>query len=237
MKKEVILNINEIYPAVQGEGKSIGKPALFIRAFGCNSFCNFCDSKYAWESQEENYEMHINEVLKRLEEYSHINRWIITGGEPMLQQAGFYLLIKAFFRKYSYIPQIEWETNGTIMPINELNGVTFQYNVSPKLSSISEKPKEETFDRRIKFKAMNFYKKSSLAYFKFVVGDEQDLLEVREIQRLFGIPNEKVYLMPLGQTKQELEKTSPWLIDFCMNNDYTFSPRLHIMIYNNKRKV
>ena len=155
----------------------------------------------------------------------------------MLQQSGFYLLIKAFFRKYDYLPKIEWETNGTIMPINELNGITSQYNVSPKLSSISEESKEETFDRRIKFKAINFYNKSPLAYFKFVVGDEQDLQEVKEIQRLFDIPNEKVYLMPLGQTKQELEKTSPWLIDYCMNNNYTFSPRLHIMIYDNKRKV
>ena len=57
------LLINEIFPSIQGEGKSIGKPVLFIRSYGCNSHCNFCDSKYSWEKSKEKFEVTIPEVV------------------------------------------------------------------------------------------------------------------------------------------------------------------------------
>ena len=41
------MKINEIFYSLQGEGTYNGEPAIFIRTFGCNLHCDFCDSKYA----------------------------------------------------------------------------------------------------------------------------------------------------------------------------------------------
>ena len=41
-----IMKINEIFYSIQGEGPSIGQPAIFIRLAGCNQNCTFCDTKY-----------------------------------------------------------------------------------------------------------------------------------------------------------------------------------------------
>ncbi len=231
------LLINEIFASIQGEGKSIGKPVLFIRSYGCNSHCNFCDSKYSWEKSKEKFEMTIPEVLAEVEKYPRIKRWVITGGEPMLQQKGFVSLLKAFHKKHNRLPIIEWETNGTIKPTIATFYVTTQFNVSPKFSRAFSKPRAKTESERIKPRVINWYKDSEVAYFKFVIGDEQDILELLEFQDKYHISNEKIYLMPLGKTRKELNIFSKKLIKFCLINNYNFSPRLHIMLFNNKRKV
>ena len=40
--------INEIFYSLQGEGKLIGVPSLFVRLAGCGLRCTWCDTKYAW---------------------------------------------------------------------------------------------------------------------------------------------------------------------------------------------
>ncbi len=101
-----MLDITEIFgPTIQGEGKKIGTPSVFIRFGRCNFDCNGfgveyttpsgvkkfgCDSYYAvdnefkkfWTSYE-NSETVIAEVAKILPvEYKP--DIVITGGEPMI---------------------------------------------------------------------------------------------------------------------------------------------------------
>ena len=45
------LLISEIFgPTIQGEGKSIGQTASFIRLGGCNLHCVWCDTPYTWDA-------------------------------------------------------------------------------------------------------------------------------------------------------------------------------------------
>ena len=118
------LFINEIFPSIQGEGKSIGKPVIFIRAWGCNSGCTYCDSKYSWEDKKEKFEISITDIITEIEKYPNINHWVITGGEPLLQQKGFSKLTMAFYKKHGKLPIIEWETNGTIKPSKQIEKIT-----------------------------------------------------------------------------------------------------------------
>lgn len=69
---------------IQGEGPFAGQPAMFIRLWGCNLRCKFCDTDF--ESTPDTYTverllsemwaMEPNEVCKLA---------VITGGEPMRQ--------------------------------------------------------------------------------------------------------------------------------------------------------
>ena len=83
-----MLTINEIFQSIQGEGKTAGRPAIFVRLSGCNLTCDWCDTKYTWHKD------HLEKGTKwsKTDLHHHITtnysckRIIFTGGEPLLQK-------------------------------------------------------------------------------------------------------------------------------------------------------
>jgi organic radical activating enzyme len=73
--------------------------------------------------------------------------------------------------------------------------------------------------------------------FKPVISDEKDLEEVKYLQEILGIPNDKVYLMPEGMNKEQVESRRKWLSELCQKEGYNFTDRLHILIYGDQRGV
>lgn len=75
--------IAEIFQSLQGEGPYQGLPQLFIRLFGCNLSCAFCDTRLfsyrRWSAQE---------LLSHISRFSGYHSISLTGGEP-LQQTSF----------------------------------------------------------------------------------------------------------------------------------------------------
>lgn len=73
--------ISEIFYAVQGEGIYQFIPQVFIRFWGCNLACNFCDTKL--------HSYHNFSLTQLLDEvFSQKGFWdsvALTGGEPLLQ--------------------------------------------------------------------------------------------------------------------------------------------------------
>ena len=93
-----MLKVNEIFgPTIQGEGPTTGEKCIFIRLFGCNLQCSWCDSKYAWDQamqEKEAHDMSILQVANKVVEMAgDIRRVVITGGEPLLQQLQLTLLV------------------------------------------------------------------------------------------------------------------------------------------------
>lgn len=89
--------VNEIFYSLQGEGRWMGRPAVFVRMSGCNLKCPFCDTDFRGYR-----EMSADDILSRcLEEGGECRFIVLTGGEPSLQvdeqliatlhQAGYYL--------------------------------------------------------------------------------------------------------------------------------------------------
>ena len=107
--------VNEIFYSLQGEGRWMGRPAVFVRMSGCNLKCPFCDTDFRGYS-----EMSADDILSRcLEEGGECRFIVLTGGEPSLQvdeqlistlhQTGYYLSMET--NGTHAIPEgIDWVT-------------------------------------------------------------------------------------------------------------------------------
>ena len=155
------IKVSEIFTSFQGEGPYIGTPATFLRLYGCNLNCQWCDTDIS------TYEMlsvdDVAEILMTQMEFNNINLLVITGGEPTLQMEEIKRLIKE-------IPEdikIQLETNGSIFEyLPEI-----EYVISPK------EDKEKVFE--------NYYKYENV-FFKFVITCEEDIDEVISIKNKYG---------------------------------------------------
>ena len=220
----------EMYPAIQGEGPTCGRPALFIRLGGCNLRCSWCDSKYANEAatlrtlpQTEPPQL-VNKILRYWGTHP-LSGIVLTGGEPLLQDS-------ALAEVWSHLPAIrtEVETAGTIVP-KRLDKHVTQYNVSFKLSN-SGNARERCFTE-----AAYWFANSEKAYFKFVVTSEEDLREIGGIVREYDLPCGRVWLMAEGTTGEQQRQKLPWVFEEALKAGYNVSPRLHVMAYDARRRV
>jgi organic radical activating enzyme len=72
---------------------------------------------------------------------------------------------------------------------------------------------------------------------KPVISNLKQLGEVKELQEILEIPNDKVWLMPEGITEDQLKKRRVWLMELCTELGYNYTERLHIIAYGDKRGV
>lgn len=237
----------EIFHTIQGEGPSVGMPAVFIRAALCNLHCIWCDSDHTWNFEnspwphqkdaQPAYRKHRPsdvtididpiDAAKLILSFS-CPRVVITGGEPLLQQMDFLTLIHLI---RDQIPDafFELETNATRIPSAEFAQALDQFNVSPKLSNsdIHE-------SLRIDPEVIHFFARSPKAWFKFVVSTPADLAEVLSIHTRFAIPRERILLMPEGRTSSQLDRSAPWLAEICRDLGFRFSDRLQIRLWGER---
>ncbi len=106
---EKTCKICEIFESIQGEGLFVGQKHLFIRLFGCNLGCKYCDTN---NFEEKNIITLTKSAL--YEEILHYGAKTIsfTGGEPLLQSdflADFLDEYRGSLKKTIYL-----ETNGSL---------------------------------------------------------------------------------------------------------------------------
>ena len=238
------MKVNEIFgPTIQGEGKSIGMRTMFLRTANCNLACGWCDTPYTWnwlgtkfkhpEKYDRRKEVHDwsqNKIIAKLQEKKPVlKRLVITGGEPMLQQDEVTELLK-LLKKDSY--WVEIETNGTIEPTDEFLELIDQINCSPKTSNSGS---DNTLKMRERPIALRKLASSDKTFFKFVVQGERDLPEIQDLISRYSM--RKVYLMAEGRTSEEQRKMDGEVLEMCLKNGFSFSPRLHILLWNRARGV
>ncbi len=93
--------VDDIFESIQFEGSRCGTYSLFIRFFGCNLKCPFCDTPQDSQSPV----LPLSELVKVIEGRKQKNI-ILTGGEPTLQPIDELILAAPEFN-YAI------ETNGT----------------------------------------------------------------------------------------------------------------------------
>jgi 7-carboxy-7-deazaguanine synthase len=239
------LKVNEIFgPTIQGEGKSAGLKVYFLRLATCNLHCVWCDTPYTWnwigtkfshpkkfDPKVEVHEMTIPKVLVKLEELGgqEHEALVISGGEPLIQQKQLVELV-AWLKRRGW--KIEIETNGTITPLPELDKYVDQYNCSPKLSNSGDERR-----LRVRSQALSSLAQNPKVFFKFVVANQKDIDEVLEYVYDYSISHDRVYLMPLGMTREELNQTRGMTKVLCERYGFNFSDRLHVIEFGGVRGV
>lgn len=114
-----------IFDSIQGEGCNMGISCTFVRLYGCNLNCSFCDEA-ARRDEALIYECTPQEILTRC----HSKLIVVTGGEPTLQAEELKHLIRMAQDK-GHIVAIE--SNGTYEHYDELGCYVV---VSPKADAM-----------------------------------------------------------------------------------------------------
>jgi 7-carboxy-7-deazaguanine synthase len=228
------VKIAEIFYSIQGEGSLIGVPSLFIRTSGCNLRCTWCDTPYtSW--QPEGRDQSPEQIAQTARSFPAAAHVVVTGGEPMiapgivpltelLRQAGLHITI---------------ETAGTVyLPV-----ACDLMSISPKLSNSTPHKRDEgrwarQHDRlRYQPDILRRLMREYPYQLKFVVQDEDDLLEIEEMVGALSAARQQVMLMPEGTSREAIRERGLWLAEVCKTTGYRYSPRLHVDLWGDKRGV
>jgi 7-carboxy-7-deazaguanine synthase len=242
------MRVAEIFHSLQGEGKLVGTPAVFVRVSGCNLRCSWCDTPYAsWKP--EGGEISAADVAARVLAIParHV---VLTGGEPML----FSDLPDLIARLKGVGKHITVETAGTLWLDHLPAGGIDLASISPKLRNST--PQEREAGR---FAALHEEHRENLTVlqtfatggrgavkecqWKFVLSAPGDLAEVEslllrlnaQLPASASISPDDVVLMPEGVDAAILADRSWWLAELCKEKGYRLSPRLQVMLWGNQR--
>jgi 7-carboxy-7-deazaguanine synthase len=68
-------------------------------------------------------------------------------------------------------------------------------------------------------------------------GTEENLKEIEDARVFLEIPKDKTFIMPAGDTREELIKMYPIVFDMCAERGYNMTGRDHIIAFDTKRGV
>lgn len=149
----------------------------------------------------------------------------------MLQAEKLESLIPLLINRIDALTRIEIETAGTIFNDNLIDYSYIHFNVSPKLEN-SGNPKSLRYKPEVLKKFL--YAQS---IFKFVVCEESDFEEIEEIVNEVRIPRHRIYVMPEGISGEVQTERMQYLVGEIIKRRWNLTPRLHVMIYGNRRGV
>ncbi|GAB0247899.1 7-carboxy-7-deazaguanine synthase QueE [Staphylococcus pseudintermedius] len=231
-------------PTIQGEGMVIGKKTMFLRTYGCDYSCAWCDTKYTWDgSEKDNVRRNTaQEVFDLLVEeagdksFSHVT---VSGGNPALIGKAMDEFIDICHKNGV---KVGLETQGSIwrdwfLKIDDLT-------ISPKPPSSLMKTDFNVLDDIVS-KLLTHKVNFSL---KIVYFNEKDKEYAKEVFNRFSDNNIPYYLSVGNEspytdkdiTKQLLNKLDElWnvVINEPEFNDVQALPQLHSIVWGNKRGV
>lgn len=205
-----MLSICEIFYSLQGEGPFMGRPAVFVRLSGCVlPYCEFCDTP---EALGQGTPTPVESVARQVIGYG-CSLVVITGGEPFLQwKQGLQQLVRILFEQKM---SIHFETSGRAGIPDHVSGTVV---LSPKPGKW---PSTEIL--------------SKAHFLKPLVGDNPQMT-LDDIIRS-GFPANRVWLMPLGGSREDQLSRMPLVWDLCVTYGYSMSPRLHILTHDCRKGV
>ncbi len=207
-----MLDVTEIFTSIQGEGPLMGQPAVFLRLAGCVApYCSWCDTPAALQP---GIRMPAAEVLAAVLSRKAL-LVIITGGEPFRQwRTGLKDLTRALLHAQR---RVQFETSAKA-------GIPADTGA---MVVCSPKPVERPMIAPELILRVDA--------FKFVIEDTID--PVLKFQREHHIDAERIWLMPWGATRAHQLRRMAGVWRLCATHGFKFSPRLHILAFDNQRGI
>ena len=257
MKKRIedynkVLPVLEVYRCVQSEGSRFGRPTIAIRTTGCTHRCYFgeggwCDSWYTSIHPEKGI-FTFNDIVKIYDENPQVKEMMLTGGSPTMHPA---LVNELTHFAYERDIIITIETEGshyfeTDYPINLLslspkfsNSVPVVGAVTPGGKVVDQKFVDTHNRKRLNTTAIKqmieFH--SDYHYKPVWDGTQKNLDEIEAYRVELGIPKDKTYIMPAGDTRETLIKMYSLVFEMVAEHGYNMTGRDHIIAYNTERGV
>ena len=189
-----LIPIIEVFKSIEGEGSRAGFPVVFIRLAGCNMCCDYCDTRYASNPNENDIHWtSYQDLVCKVLSYGCTNV-TITGGEPLLHES----FIMKFCKRFESVFDINIETNGSII-LDELLKMDVTLTVDCKCPSSNESMCK--FASRLRERDV----------LKFVVADNKDLEFVQEYLYKYNTPAQKFIHPVFGEI--DLKQLAQFVMD------------------------
>ncbi|MBP2112688.1 7-carboxy-7-deazaguanine synthase [Paenibacillus silagei] len=227
-------------PTIQGEGAVIGVKTMFVRTYGCDYRCGWCDSAFTWDGSAKDKVTMLTpqEILAGLLELAgeNFNCVTISGGNPALIGEAMGEFISLLHERGI---QAAIETQGSRWQewFHEVDVLT----ISPKPPSSGMQTDWDKLDEIMHRVADNGKAAHSL---KVVVFNQEDYEYARKVH--FRYPEVPLFLQPgndnvteEGDISGRLLGRLEWLFERVIAdpqmNRARVLPQLHALIWHNKR--
>ena len=250
------LPVLELYTAVQSEGSRQGYPTIVVRTTGCTHRCFFgeggwCDSWYT-SIHPEKGTFCMNDIVEMYDKNPQVSEMMLTGGSPTMHPKLVNELTH-FANERNIFITIETEGSHflpTDYPIHLLSISPKFSNSIPVLGATTPQGQEvdqRMIDRHNKFRLNVDAIKKSIEYHQdyhikpvldkefYIYAEVHKFLQ--EIQEVDEKVWEKVWFMPAGDTREELQQSYGPVMNFCRDKGFKFTGRAHIMAFDTERCV
>ncbi|MEX2414521.1 MAG: radical SAM protein, partial [Paenibacillaceae bacterium] len=149
-------------------------PTIFVRLFGCNLRCVWCDTTYSYPPIEAERTMTIDEIVAEVNQYRS-TRICLTGGEPLLYGEHSLALIEALIAGVDRLVDLHIETNGAMdlaLFISRIHSSKVRYVMDYKLSGSGE-------GGRMVLTNLDILR--SCDELKFVIATDADFMEAKQV--------------------------------------------------------
>jgi 7-carboxy-7-deazaguanine synthase len=246
------LPIVELYRCVQSEGSRFGRPTIAVRTTGCTHRCYFgeggwCDSWYT-SIHPEKGTFTFNDIIKIYDENPHIKEMMLTGGSPTMHPALVNELTH-FAHERDILITIETEGSHYIETDYPIGLISLSPKFANSVPVVGVATPQGTITDEKMVKQHNKFRLNSEAIDKMIAchtdyhykpvwdGTEENLQEIEEFRIKLNIPKDKTYIMPAGDTREELVKMYPVVFEMCAEHGYNMTGRDHIIAFNTQRGV
>ena len=209
------MKINEIFYSIQGEGKLVGLPTIFIRTTGCNLRCSYCDTTYAYDSGEE---MEIADIIEKIQNYPG-KSICVTGGEPLIHEETTPLINHLLEKEYI----ITLETNGS----TSIERVSGMKNL---LLSLDIKCPSSSMQHKMNFRNISYL--TTTDQLKFVIQNRDDYEYAKKILKKY-MPKSAIFFQPVWGF--DIKTLSSWVLADGL--DVRIGFQLHKIIWGDKKGV
>lgn len=206
-----MLYLDDIFVSIQGESTDAGLPCVFVRLFGCNVKCTYCDQP---QKACDRKRVSVGNLIDMVRRY-RVPYVCITGGEPLLQQDVYPVIYELLSEGY----KVSIETNGCV-PIEPCN-----YNRSYKYVMDVKCPSSGVSHKNILSNLANLQPHDEV---KFVIADEKDYKFAKRILRSYPT-SAKILFSPMFDENGK-PVISQQLVDWLIKDKFYYA-RISVQIH------